>query len=182
MSDVLAGTRHDSGKGIKRTGGEVGGILVKSMRNELRLVREYRWNADRFIIFQKIIMQCARHLSGAQVIRRRTRKGLDVWEAGQNQMLVKGMPLMREKYLSASCRDKSEEHRAWTFHRLVLRGDIWTAVCWMSDREKGFMMQPRETCTKTYKPVLDVIWAKHPRPDIPQIAVSTPTLSNIQSW
>ena len=42
------------------------------------------------------------------------------------------------------------------------QGDIWTAVCWIIDQEKGGVMQPRDACTKTDELVIGVLCYKQP--------------------
>ena len=40
-------------------------------------------------------------------------------------------------HLTAVCRDESAEHRAKTYHSLVLHGKLRTAVRWITERERG---------------------------------------------
>ena len=59
-------------------------------------------------------------------------------------------------------REETAEHRAKTFHGLVLRGKLRTAVRWIMEREKRGVIQPEGHCTKTGDRVLEVLHAKHP--------------------
>ena len=59
-------------------------------------------------------------------------------------------------------REETAEHRAKTFHGLVLRGKLRTAVIWIREREKGGVLQPEGHCTKTGDRVLEVLHAKQP--------------------
>ena len=52
-------------------GGKVGQRFMWAISGELQGIREGLWNSKRFIIFQTVIPQHARHVKGAQAIRRR---------------------------------------------------------------------------------------------------------------
>ena len=41
------------------------------------------------------------------------------------------------QYLTAAFREDYKEQRSKTYHRLVLRINIWTAVRWLTDNETG---------------------------------------------
>ena len=51
-------------------------------------MRDRRWNLERFIVFQTVILQRARHVTASQAIRRRIEKRLDAWVEGKYAMLV----------------------------------------------------------------------------------------------
>ena len=50
------------------------------------------------------------------------------------KMLVEDTLRSSTQYLAAVCRKETAEHRAKTFHGLVLRGKLWTAVRWITER------------------------------------------------
>ena len=58
------------------------------MVRELRGVLDRRWNSERFIVFQTVTIQRARHVTASRDIWGRIEKRLDAWEAGQFAMLV----------------------------------------------------------------------------------------------
>ena len=41
------------------------------------------------------------------------------------------------QYLSAACKEESEEHMYKTYHRLVLQGKLQMTVWWITRQEKG---------------------------------------------
>ena len=57
-------------------------------------------------------------------------------------MLVEDTLRSSTQYLTAVCWEETAEHRAKTFHGLVLRGKLRTAVRWITEREKGGVLQP----------------------------------------
>ena len=60
-----------------------------SLVKEMHGVRDRLWNLERFIVFKKVILQQARHVTASQGIRQRIEKRLDSWETGRHGMLVK---------------------------------------------------------------------------------------------
>ena len=77
-------------------------------------------------------------------------------------MLVEDTLRPSTQYLTAVRREETVEHRAKTFHGLVLCGKLRTAVRWITEREKGGVLQPEGHCTKMGDRVLEVLHAKHP--------------------
>ena len=103
----------------------------------MRGIRDRRWNSERFIVFQTVTLHRARHVTASRNIRRRIEKRLDVWEAGRYGMLVEDTLRSSTQYLTAVHREETVEHRAKTFHGMVLRSKLWTTVRWITEREKG---------------------------------------------
>ena len=68
--------------------GKVGRRFVGTLGAEMQGVRDRRWNSERFIIFQTVILQQARHVTASHAIRRRIEKRLDAWGASKHAMLV----------------------------------------------------------------------------------------------
>ena len=68
--------------------GKVGRRFVNILVRELRGMLDRRWNAERFIVFQTVTLQRARHVTASRDIRRRIENRLDAWEAGGHKMLA----------------------------------------------------------------------------------------------
>ena len=81
--------------------GKVGRRFVNALVGELRGFRDRRWNLERFIVFQTVTLQRARHVTASWDIRRWIDKRLDAWEAGQFAMLVEDMLRSSTQYLTA---------------------------------------------------------------------------------
>ena len=58
---------------------------------------------------------------------------------------------------------------ARSFHKTVLSGKLRQAVCWATDREGGGFLLPGGKCTKTGRPVADVLREKHPDMRVPPL-------------
>ena len=84
-----------------------------------------------------MILQRARHVTASQDIRRRIEKLMDTWGEGKHTMLVEDTLRAYKEYLTVARREETTEHRAQTYHSLVLRGKLRTAVQWIMERETG---------------------------------------------
>ena len=76
--------------------------FVQAMTAEIIGVRQRCWNAERFIIFQTVALQRARHVIKSCEIRQRINQSLDIWEAGEYKMLVEDKTRICAQYLSTS--------------------------------------------------------------------------------
>ena len=73
------------------------------------------------------------------LIRRRIDRHLDAWEAGELGILAEDTARTSEQYLATNRGEDSVEHRAKIFHRFVLRGDLCSAVWWITtEKSVGF--------------------------------------------
>ena len=97
---------------------------------------------ERFNVFQMATLQRARHVTASRDIRRRIEKRLDTWEAENHAMLVDDTLRSCTQYLTAVRREETAEHRAKTFHSLVLRRKLRKAVRLITEREKGGVLLP----------------------------------------
>ena len=57
-------------------------------------------------------------------------------------------------YLTAACKEESEEHRDKTYHSLVLLGKLQTEKRWIKKRKTRGVLYPSELCTKTGERVM----------------------------
>ena len=112
--------------------GKVGRRFVGILGAEMKGVWDQRWNSERFIVFQTVILQRACHVTASHVIGRRIKKMLDAWGDGKHAMLVGDTLRYCEEYLTAAQREETPEHRAQTYHSLVLSGKLRSAVRWIT--------------------------------------------------
>ena len=77
-------------------------------------------------------------------------------------MLVEDTIRACGEYITVARREEMAEHRAQTYHSLVLRWKLQTAVRWITERETGGVLQPGDWFTKTGDQVMEVLRAKHP--------------------
>ena len=115
---VMPSRRYDA------PSGKVGQRFVRTLGEEIKGVQEIRWNSERFIIFQTVILQQAHHVTASQAIRQRIEKRLDAWGKGMHAMLVEDTTRSCEEYVTVAQREDTTEHRAQTYHSLVLRSKL----------------------------------------------------------
>ena len=84
--------------------------FVNALTEELRGIRDRRCNSERFIVFQTVTFQRARHVTASREIRRRIERRLDAWEAGRYAMLVEDTLSSSTQYLTAVRREETAEH------------------------------------------------------------------------
>ena len=108
--------------------GKVGRWFIGMLGAEVQGVRDRRWNSERFTFFLAVILQRARHVTKSHAIRRRIKKRLDAWGAGNHAMLVGDTLRCCEEYLTSARREETAEHWAQTYHSLVLCGKLRSAV------------------------------------------------------
>ena len=72
-------------------------------------------------------------------------------------MLGEDMTRTCAQFLSTSMEEDFPEHWEKVYHSLVLQGEIFSTVCYITEREKGGVFQPEDICPKKSKPVLEVL-------------------------
>ena len=80
-----------------------------------------------------------------------------------------------KEYLNVTQREETAENRSQTYHSLVIRGKLRTAVQWITERETGGVLHPGDRCTKTGDRVMEVLRTKHPE-------AWTPTAASLDSY
>ena len=94
---------------------------------------------------------------------------MDLWERGHHAGLVGDAEAEGASREDRSAFDGEEEDDAVarSFHKTVLLEKLRQAVHWETDREGGGCLLPGEKCTKTGRPVANVLWEKHPDMRVP---------------
>ena len=105
-------------------------------------MRDRQWNLERFIVFQTVILQQARHVTACHAILQHIGKRMDSWKAGRHGMLVEKTLHTCAQHLTVSHREESKEPWAKTYHSLVLQGKLRMTVLWITERETGVYLSP----------------------------------------
>ena len=77
-------------------------------------------------------------------------------------MLVKDMDHTSRTMALKVARGMSEEAISKTFTSLVLKGKIRTVIRFMTLQRAGGVLSPDDIDAKLGRPVVDVLWEKHP--------------------
>jgi hypothetical protein len=135
---------------------------------ELEGVTSRKWNSERFIVFQMVILQRAKGVTKAGDIKRRLSTRMDSWEEQKFDMLVQDTERTALAQLAKSRGGSTPEQRAKTYNRLILQGKLRAAVRWLTEREKGGVLLPGDTDEKTGETIFDVLKSKHPAARVPE--------------
>jgi hypothetical protein len=155
--------------------GAAGKRFVRMVASMLNGVKKRKWNSEKFIVFQMVVLQRTRDVRRSRDIRRRISWRMDAWEEGKYTMLVQDTQRTMEANLSTKQGITSEEQRAKIFHRKMLRGDVRGAVRYLTEREKGGILLPGDIDEKSGIEVSKVLESKHP-------AARTPSTEALQPY
>ena len=149
--------------------GRVGRLFVAAAADELKGVVQRKWNSERFIVFQAVLLQRSPDVKRARDIRRRVETRLRLWREGRFNMLVQDTVRTSRTMISSIRRGMSDETIAKTFTSMVLKGKIRAAVRFATLRGEGGVLKATDVDSKTGKPVLEVLQSKHPPAVIPPV-------------
>jgi hypothetical protein len=114
-----------------------------------------------------VILQRVKGISRAGDIKRRLSLRMDSWEDVKCNMLVQDTERTALTQLARVGGVATPEQRAKTYNRLVLQGKLRTAVCWLTEREKGCVLKPRDRDDKTGENIFNVLQSKHTDARVP---------------
>ena len=113
--------KHGGGKKCMPTqrynalSGKVGKRFVVILSVELDGVCSMKWNAERLIVFQSVILQRAQGVNNSAQIRKRILFLIDFWNRGAFDELVKDTYNSAMGYPGKACGTQTEEQRHRTF-------------------------------------------------------------------
>ena len=113
---------------------KVGNIFLVILYVEIDRVRSRKWNSERVIVFQSVILQCAQGVDNSAKIRNRILFQLDLWNRGAFDDLMKDIYNSAMGYLRKSCGSQTMEELHREFLNLVLEGKLREAVHFVYDR------------------------------------------------
>eukprot|EP00957_Ditylum_brightwellii_P142943 10891218-Ditylum_brightwellii.AAC.1 len=86
---------------------------------------------------------------------------MDLWEKEDYLTLVKDTVKTNKTQQPTVQQRESLEHVRCVYTRMLLQGKLRQAVCWLTSRDKGGLIQPTDIDLKTGKPVSKVLLSKH---------------------
>jgi hypothetical protein len=140
------------------------------MTSELQGICKRKWNSERPLILMACILRCKHGCIKAKEIKKRIATHIDLWHQGKYDALIHDITttsLANAGYRSATT---DEETSAWKYHSAVLDGRIRAAVRGLTSGDKDGVLGPDDACTKTGRPVRDVLAEKHPLLRTPNLA------------
>jgi hypothetical protein len=106
---TLPGQRYNA------PGGAVGRYFVRLLTEELNCICSRKWNSEKYIVFQMVILQKSKLVTAAGDIKRRLSKWMDSWEECKFDMLVEDSARTALSQLTRARGLQTEEQRAKTF-------------------------------------------------------------------
>ena len=94
---------------------------------------------------------------------------MDAWEAGQFVALVKDMEKcgMEDGWGLSHSSEFDLESAGRRYNCMVLSGKIRAAVQMVMDCDPGSLLRPNDKCSRTQRPVIDILREKRPEARIP---------------
>ena len=150
--------------------GAVGQRFVSMLALEWKGVRERSWNSERPIIFAACILRKKHSTARARDIRKRVSRQMDLWEEGMYSALVNETAEEASRGGKNGMGKEGEfESMARRFSSTVMSGQLRKAVRMITSRDGGRVLVPEDLCTKTGRPVREVMQEKHPETRLPNL-------------
>lgn len=151
---------------------KVGRLFVKTLAEELEGVTTRRWNSERFIVFQAVILQRSGEVKKSKDIWRRIETRLRDWKLGKYDMLIQETVRTSIALVQKITRGETEASQVKTFTRMVLQGKIRQAVRFVTERGQGGALAAEDMVQNkdgTESSVEEILMPKHPDAIIPDV-------------
>jgi hypothetical protein len=105
----------------------------------------------------------------AKKIKRRVERRLTLWIGGQYNALVQDIVGEAMKVVGSGQDTANEELIAQKYNHMVLDGKLRATVRFVTACDGGEFLLPQDACTKTGRPVIEVLQSQHPDTRIPNL-------------
>lgn len=146
--------------------GTVGRRFVATLAREFQGIISRTWNSERPLVFASVILQTTPGVKRARDIRKRLTHRMDLWDQGKFTALVDDT---EAEVMSrhGTHPEPDADSIARSYNSKVLGGRLRTAVRSLTQRGQGGVLQPDDKCSKSGRPVLEVLRSKHPSGETP---------------
>jgi hypothetical protein len=145
----------------------VGHRIVLTMAREFTGVCERKWNSKRALIFAACVLQKSPCVIHARNIKRRVERRLTLWIGGNYDAHVQDIVGKAMRGVGGGQGTINKDLVARKFNSMVLDGKLCAAVRFATDCNGGGVLLPQDACTKTGRPVMEVLLLQHPDTRIP---------------
>ena len=111
--------------------------FILTLAAELNFIQGRKWNAEQVIVFQTVILQRVRLVTGTKNIRVQINTRLYPWNIGAFDELVNDSCAAAVGYMGRAHGNQNLEQRHCTFSNFVLCGKFFEAVIFFCERESG---------------------------------------------
>ncbi len=105
----------------------------------------------------------------ARDIKCRVKRRLQLWTDGHYDALVQDIIGEAMRGAGSSQGTADEDIIARKYNLMVLDGKLRTGVCFATNRGGSGVLLPQDSCTKTGRPVMEVLCSQHPDTRIPDL-------------
>ncbi len=126
---------------------------------------------ERALIFTACVLEKSPGVICARDIKRRVERRLTLWIGGQYNALVQDIVGEAMRGVGSGWDMASKELIARKYNHMVLVGKLCNAVCFAMAWDSDGVLLPQDACTKTGKPVIEVLQLQHPDARIPNLGV-----------
>jgi hypothetical protein len=133
-------------------------------RNEKR---DSFYNSKHALIFAVCVLRKSPGVICARDIKCRVERRLTLWIGGNYDALVQDIVGKAMRGVGGGRGTINEDLVACKFNSMVLDGMLRAAVRFATDRNGGGVLLPQDACTKTGRPVMEVLLLQHPDTRIP---------------
>jgi hypothetical protein len=153
--------------------GKAGRWFIATLAREFAGVRQRQWNFERPMLFASVILIKTPGVRRSSDIRKRIHHRLSLWTSGKFRALIGDTEdeVLSRAGSRAQQRMSEDEAASRRFNAQVLSGHLRKAVRGLTNRDGGGVLQPDDACTKTGRPVIEVLLEKHPRMRDPDLTL-----------
>ncbi len=149
--------------------GGLGHRVVLTLAKEFGGIRERKWNSKRALIFGACVLCKSPGVIRLCDIKRRVERRLQLWTDGHYNALMQDIIGEAMRGAGSSQGTADEDIIARKYNSMVLNGKLHAAVCFATNRGGGGVLLPQDSCTKTGRPVMEVLHLQHPNTRIPDL-------------
>ena len=148
-------------------GGSVGREFVSLLSEEVSKLANGEFRSERLVVFMSVLLQRDPLVKKGADVRRLLRRRMDLWRESQVTELLCEAERCSQQLPKPREGKQGDDHTIRVFTRLMLRGQVRSAVRWMTERlssTSGGVLHPSAPAGTAGKTVLEVLKEKHPEP------------------
>ena len=143
--------------------GSIGREIIDRLAKEMLCLSRQSAPSERVIVFIAVMMQRDKMVKKGADIRRLLKRRIDEWRQERSPELIHEYERCAKQWSKSHGvnLDRSKDHVLRVFSNLMLRGDIRSAVRWLTDQAcSGGVLDPSQLVNG--KPVAQILQEKHP--------------------
>ena len=138
-------------------GGDVGREFVSQLTDEISRLATGEEKSERFIAFMAVMLQRGAMVKRGADVRRLVKRRMAAWRESRIDELIQDAERCAQQWPRPQQGKQDDEHMIRVFTRLMLRGQVRSAVHWMTNRaSSGSTLDPSELVHPSGKSVMEV--------------------------